>query len=103
MWAAAFQFDGSVVNLRAAAPAPQGLVLPPDFNALPLNKPKVMVDAEKRLKDDKPIGFIDTDCVQDINRVFDAAELVGTYGEMQKLTSQTFKAAMSPMAKDEWV
>lgn len=103
MWAAAFQFDGSVVNLRAAAPAPQGLLLPPDFNALPLNKPKVMLDAEKRLKEEKAIGFIDTDCLKDINRVFDAAELVGIYGELQKLTSRTFKAAMSSVAKGEWV
>jgi len=103
MWAAAFQFDGSVVNLRAAAPAPQGLLLPPDFNALPLNKPKLMVDAEKRLRDEKAIGFIDTDCLKEVNQVFDAAELVGAYGEMQKLTSRTFKAALSTVAKGEWV
>ena len=103
MWAAAFQFDGCVVNLRAGAPAPQGLLLPPDFNALPLNKPKLMVDAEKRLKDEKAIGFIDTDCLKEVNQVFDAAELVGAYGEMQKLTSRTFKAALSAVARGEWV
>jgi uncharacterized protein (TIGR04255 family) len=102
MWAAAFQFDGSVVNLRAAAPAPQGMLLPPDLNALPLNKPKVMLDGEQRLKEGKAIGFIDTDCLKEVNRVFDAAELVGIYGEMQKLTSRTFKAAMSAVAKGEW-
>jgi uncharacterized protein (TIGR04255 family) len=102
MWAAAFQFDGCVVNLRAGAPAPQGLLLPPDFNALPLNKPKLMVDAEKRLKDEKAIGFIDTDCLKEVNQVFDAAELVGAYGEMQKLTSRTFKAALSAVARGEW-
>lgn len=103
MWAAAFQFDGCVVNLRAAAPAPQGLLLPPDFNTLPLNKPKVMVEAEKRLKEEKTIGFVDTDCLKEVNQVFDAAELVGAYGEMQKLTSRSFKAALSAVAREEWV
>ena len=66
MWAAAFQFEGTIVNLRAAAPTPKGLLLPPEFNALPLHKPRVMLDAEKRLKDDKPIGFVDTDCLNTI-------------------------------------
>ena len=103
MWAAGFQFDGCVVNLRAAAPAPKGLLLPPDFNALPLNKPRIMLAGEERLKDNQPVGFIDTDCVKDIQRVFDASELAAIYSEMQKLTSRTFKAAMSPLAKAEWL
>jgi uncharacterized protein (TIGR04255 family) len=103
MWAAAFQFDGALVNLRAAAPAPQGLLLPPDFNALPLNKPAVMVEAEKRLKAEQPIGFVDTDCLKDIGHVFDAGELLSVYTEMQKLTSKTFKAALSDIANREWM
>jgi uncharacterized protein (TIGR04255 family) len=90
LWAAAFQFDGCLVNLRAAAPAPQGLLLPPDFTPLPLNKPAVMLEAEKRLKSEQAIGFIDTDCLKDIGQVFDASELLGAYTEMQKLTSRTF-------------
>jgi uncharacterized protein (TIGR04255 family) len=103
MWAAGFHYDGCVVNLRTAAPAPKGLLLPPDFNALPLNKPKIMLDAEARVKDDKPIGFIDTDCVKDIQRVFDAAELVDVYTGMQKLTSRSFKAILSSSGKGEWI
>lgn len=103
MWAAAFQFDGSLVNLRAAAPAPQGLLLPPDFNALPLNKPAVMREAEERLKMEQAIGFVDTDCLKEIGQVFDAGELLGVYAEMQKLVSQTFKVAISDIAKGEWV
>jgi uncharacterized protein (TIGR04255 family) len=102
MWAAAFQFDVAIVNLRAGAPAPAGILLPPNFNALPLYKPQVMIDAEKRLKEEKSVGFIDTDCLRDLNRVFDAAELVGIYTEMQKLTSKTFKAALSAVARKEW-
>lgn len=103
MWASGLLYDGCTVNLRVAAPAPKGLLLPPDFNALPLNKPKVMLDAEARIKDDKPIGFIDTDCVKEIQRVFGAAELVDVYTGMQKLTSRTFKAVLSPAGKGEWI
>lgn len=103
MWAAAFQFDGSSVNLRAAAPAPQGLLLPPDFNALPLHKPAVMREAEERLKTEQAIGFVDTDCLKEIGQVFDAGELLTVFTEMQKLTSRTFKAALSDIARGEWV
>lgn len=103
LWAAAFLFDGATVNLRAGAPAPAGMLLPPNFNAMPLHKPQVMVDCEKRVKDEKAIGFIDTDCLRDINQVFDAAQLVGIYTDMQKLTSRTFKAALSATANKEWM
>ena len=103
LWAAAFLFDGTTVNLRAGAPAPAGMLLPPNFNAMPLHKPQVMVDGEKRVKDEKAIGFIDTDCLRDINQVFDAAQLVGIYTDMQKLTSRTFKAALSATANKEWM
>lgn len=101
--AAAFLFDGSTVNLRVGAPAPTGMLLPPNFNAMPLHKPQVMVDGEKRIKEEKAIGFIDTDCLRDINQVFDAAQLVGIYTDMQKLTSRTFKGALSAMANKEWM
>lgn len=103
MWASAFQFDGSLVNLRAAAPSPRGLLLPPDFNALPLSKPAIMLEAENRLKAEATIGFVDTDCLKDIGKVFDAGELLGAFTEMQKLTSMTFKAALSDIAVEEWV
>jgi uncharacterized protein (TIGR04255 family) len=103
LWAAAFLFDGATVNLRVGAPAPAGMLLPPNFNAMPLHKPQVMVDCEKRIKDEKAIGFIDTDCLRDINQVFDAAQLVGIYTDMQKLSSRTFKAALSARANKEWM
>jgi len=103
MWAAGFQFDSSIVNLRTAAPAPKGLLLPPQFNAMPLHKPKVMQEAERRLKDDSPIGFIDTDCINEMQCVFDAGKLTGVYTEMQRLTSRTFKTVLSPIAKGEWI
>ena len=103
MWASAFVFDGATVNLRAGAPAPAGMLLPPNFSALPLTKPQVMVDAEKRLKDEKAIGFIDTDCLKEINEVLNAGKLVSIYGDMQKLTSKTFRAALSAVATKEWM
>jgi uncharacterized protein (TIGR04255 family) len=103
MWAAAFQFDGSIVNLRAGAPSPQGMLLPPDFNALPLAKPAVMLEAEARLKASQPIGFVDTDCLREIGRVFEANELLDHYTAMQKLTSKTFKSALSATARGEWM
>jgi len=103
MWAAAFQFDGSVVNLRIGAPSPQGMLLPPDFNALPLTKPKVMLEAEERLKANQPIGFVDTDCLREIGRLFDANEMLDHYKGMQRLTSKTFKSAMSALAREEWI
>jgi uncharacterized protein (TIGR04255 family) len=102
MWAAAFQFGANTVNLRTAAPAPRGLLLPPDFNALPLHKPRVMLDAEERLNDNGEIGFVDTDCITAIQQVFEARQLVSAYTEMQKHTSRTFQAALSSLAKKEW-
>lgn len=102
MWAAAFKFDGNTVNLRVAAPAPEGLVLPPDFNALPLGKPKIMFDAERRLKEEKAVGFIDTDCLRDVGQVFNALDLTDTYRDMQRLTSKTFRAVLSAAANKDW-
>jgi len=102
MWAASFQFDGALVNVRTAAPAPKGVLLPPDFNALPLQKPKIMVEAEKRMKDELPIGFVDTDCGREVNQIFNSGQLVDIYGGMQKLASRTFSALLSEIAKGEW-
>ena len=103
MWAAGYQFDGCIVNFRAAAPTPKGLLLPPDFNPLPLEMPRITSEAGTRLKDELPIGFIDTDCLREIHSVFVAQELVGVYNEMQKLTSRTFKASLSEVARGEWL
>jgi len=103
IWAAGLQFDETTVNLRIGAPTPAGMLLPPNFNAMPLHKPQVMIDADECLKNEKPIGFIDTDCLRELNRVFDSSELVGIYTEMQKLASASFKAALSPVARKEWM
>jgi len=103
MWATGFEFGDCVVNLRTAAPTPHGMLLPPEFNAIPLTKPRVMLEAESRVKDSSLIGFIDTDCAKEIQKVFDAATLASIYTEMQKLVSKTFKTVLSPTAEAEWV
>jgi uncharacterized protein (TIGR04255 family) len=103
MCAAAFQFDGASVNLRAAAPSPQGMLLPPTLHALPLAKPAVMLQAEARVTAGQPIGFVDTDCIRPVGQVLDAGELLGHYQGMQRLASITFKAAISATAREEWM
>jgi len=103
MWAATFAVDGNMVNARTAAPAPEGIVLPPNFNALPLQKPKVMLEGENRLRNRDPIGFIDTDCLKEVQSVFDASALVGLYTTLQKLASKTFRTLISEMAQEEWL
>jgi uncharacterized protein (TIGR04255 family) len=95
--------DGMVVNARTGAPAPEGMLLPPNFNALPLQKPKVMIAAEKQLKEQKPIGFIDTDCLREMQGVFDARQLSESFAIMQRTTSKTFKLLISELARKEWV
>ncbi len=52
---------------------------------------------------DKPLGFIDTDCLRDLHRVSDAGDFAGIYTGIQKLTSATFQAALSTAAKKEWM
>ena len=53
-----------------------------------------MLDAELRLKEDRSIGFIDTDCLKELNRVLDAADLMGVYAEMQKLVAHVRSGAV---------
>lgn len=102
MTTAQFLIQDCVYNLRTAAPAPQGLLLPPNLNALQLLRPKVLVDAELRVASKKAIGYIDSDCMKDIQRSFDVSNLVGVYDGMQKVVSRTFRAAISQLAKKEW-
>jgi uncharacterized protein (TIGR04255 family) len=101
-WAASFALEDCILNSRTAAPAPRGMVLPPNFNALPLHKPKIMVDAEECVRENKAIGIIDTDCLKDIQQVFDADGLNDVFIVLQELTSKTFKTVISELAQKEW-
>ena len=103
MWASTYEYDGCNVSARVGAPSPEGVLLPPNFNAVGLQKPTVMVEAEKRLATKGQIGFIDTDCQAPVQRVFDAGDILKLYSNMQKRTSKTFRALLSETASKEWM
>jgi uncharacterized protein (TIGR04255 family) len=102
MWVTGFEVDGCVVHARTAAPSPEGALLPPNFNALPLRKPKIMIDGEERKGEKLPLGFIDVDCIADLQEVFDSTRLSERFVSMQRLTSKTFKSLLSETALREW-
>lgn len=102
IWASTFTFDGCQVSARIGAPSPEGILLPPNFNAVQLRKPAVMVEAEKRLAAKEQIGFIDTDCQAQVQRVFVAGEILKLYSMMQQRTSKTFRSLLSETAIKEW-
>jgi uncharacterized protein (TIGR04255 family) len=102
MWATTFVIDGVTVQARTAAPSGEGELLPPNFIALPLRKPAIMIEAEKTLLDGGQIGFIDTDCSIEAQQVFDADRISQMYGMLHQRLSETFKALMSQRAHKEW-
>lgn len=104
MWIASFPFDNCTVSARIAASAPKlgNSVLPPNFSALPLAKPKPMIEAEERFKQGLPFGFIDTDCAQLVGLPFNAQTLASKFATMHDYVSVTFKAFMSELAVKEW-
>lgn len=102
VWAAGFQHDGHQINLRIGAPSPNGVVLPPNFSALPLKKPDVMQRAEDHVKRGTSIGFIDTDCLREINAELQVSEVKDAYKAMQRQTFSVFKSALSDSAMREW-
>ena len=102
MWLVGFDIGSSTVNARTAAPSPDGVVLPPNFVALPLRKPDIMTEAEKLKSEQKSVGFIDVDCISAVGAVFDAAALTNSFAAMQKITSKTFRSVLSSVAFKEW-
>jgi uncharacterized protein (TIGR04255 family) len=102
MWAASFAVGDCTLTTRIAAPSPENLVLPPNFNALPLDKPSIMKLAEERLNQESPIGFIDIDCTSDVQNVFEASQLKSTYLVMQGTASKIFRSMLSDIAIKEW-
>ena len=102
MWAASYLVGQVRVQARTAAPAPAGMLFPPNFNALPLKKAGIMVEAEKTAAEGTQTGFIDTDCITDVNKVFDVDGLASIYQELHGMSSSTFKALISDRAEKEW-
>lgn len=102
MWVSTFPFETCTVNARIAAPLPKGQFMPHNFVALPLAKPKTMLEAEERAKKESPIGIIDTDCTQLIGLPFNASGLESKFLKMHEHVSKTFKSFMSSLALGEW-
>jgi uncharacterized protein (TIGR04255 family) len=102
-WSGTYGSQGSQINARIAAPAPAGMVFPPNFNALPLQKPKIWQQADAHVNTKRKIGFIDTDALQQVNKVFLAATISKLFRELKSQISSTFRVLMSETAKEEWI
>lgn len=103
MWATSFSIDAVHVQARTAAPSGEGDLLPPNFNALPLRKPAIMVEAEKVQMGGRQTGFIDTDCGVDVQQVFDVEKIHHVFAQLHQRSSDTFKALISEHARKEWL
>jgi uncharacterized protein (TIGR04255 family) len=103
IWGTSILIDGFVVQVRTAAPSPPGMIFAPNFNALPLQKAQVMIDAERRAEANQLVGFIDTDCARDVQKVFDPSEILALYSRLHSQVSSLFNSVLSPLAKDEWI
>jgi uncharacterized protein (TIGR04255 family) len=102
LWVATFTCDGYAVSARLGAPAPAGMLLPPNFNAIPLQKPDVWVRAEQRLAAGQQIGFIDTDCSLEVKELFDATSIANTFRILKSYIRDTFGGLISQTAENEW-
>lgn len=97
-----FSVNGFTLQVHTAAPSPEGMLFAPNFSALPLQKPPIMLAAEERTKNKKQVGYIDTDCWLVIQKVFNAPELRGLYERLHDHISGTFTALLSNIALKEW-
>jgi uncharacterized protein (TIGR04255 family) len=102
MWISSYLIDDVTVQIRTAAPSPTGTLWPPNFNALPLKKPTILLAAEKALQEGQRIGFIDTDCQAEVQAIFDLANLAEAYTVLHQKMSETFEALISDLAREEW-
>ncbi|MFM0284156.1 TIGR04255 family protein [Paraburkholderia sediminicola] len=102
MWISSYQIEGVTVQTRTATPTPAGAVWPPNLNALPLQKPAVLLAAEEAIQSGQRIGFIDTDCQAEVQTIFDPADLASVYSKLHEKMSKTFDTLISDLAKEEW-
>jgi uncharacterized protein (TIGR04255 family) len=102
LWGAMFSSDGFALQAHVAAPSPQGMLFAPNFTALQLEKPQIMCSAEQRMQSGKPIGYIDTDCWQHVQKVFDTEVLGSLYTQLHDRVSALFSSLLSDLAVKEW-
>lgn len=102
-WGLNYRIHDIGVQIHTATPAPANFLLPPNLNALPLQRSAVMAEAQSRVSNQQPIGWIDTDVSQLVQQPFNAKEIVALYDRLHKTVSTTFKAILSDRAKSEWI
>ena len=102
IWASGFLDNNYLVQARTASPSPAGMLFPPNFAAIPLQKQPIVVEAEKRIAQNQAIGFIDTECSYVVQKLFDTDELNAIFTTLHGKVSSTFKLLISKFAKDEW-
>jgi uncharacterized protein (TIGR04255 family) len=103
IWAVSYQINEYTVYAKTASPSPLGNLLPPNFVALPLQKPQTMIEAEQMASEHKEIGFIDTDCSCEVNRLFNSKEIGDLHTTLHSKVSATFKSLISELARNEWI
>jgi len=102
LWGAMFSTDGFALQAHTAAPSPQGMLFAPNFNALQLEKPPIMLEAERRMQSNRPTGYIDADCWRLVQQVFDAPALGNLYTQLHDRISALFTSLLSDLAVKEW-
>lgn len=102
MWVISFEVDDRTINVRTAAPSPEGILLPPNLHALPLRKPAIMSAAEQRMKAFESIGLVDIDCLSEVQEVFEPLKIAERFASMHELTSTTFQSMLSETALEQW-
>lgn len=102
LWGTAIQVDGFLVQARIAAPSPAGTMFAPNFNLLPLQKPQIMEEAERRMAARGLVGFIDTDCLREVQQTLSAADVGALYTDLHAQVARIFKSLLSKVAMDEW-
>jgi uncharacterized protein (TIGR04255 family) len=101
-WGLHYVLNGVTVQVRTATPAPAGFLLP-FINILPLRLPAVAAEAQERVANQQPIGWVDTDASCLVQKPFGAREITGLYVTLHQAISKTFKSLLSDRAKEEWI
>jgi hypothetical protein len=101
-WGVALSAERFVLQASIAAPSPEGMLFAPNFYALQLFKPRVMLEAEQRMKEKLPIGYIDTDGWCPLQEVLQPEPILELYRQLHDKISALFVSVLSDRAKEEW-
>jgi uncharacterized protein (TIGR04255 family) len=101
-WGATLSMERFVLQANIAAPSPEGMLFAPNFYALQLKKPRVMLEAEQRMKEKVPIGYVDTDGWCPLQEVLQPEPILELYRQLHDQVSSLFLSVLSERAKEEW-